>query len=317
MRELFIGCGGWQFFNVPGDKLSQYASVYNFVEVNRTFYGFPSRNQCLQWKKATKGKNFRFALKCNRQITHDNLLEPTEENFILMEKMIELCRDLDAVALVFQTPIFRLTDSKLRRIEDFFEQVRVDDVPFTWEIRGDLSSLPSSCLDALKNIFKTNSITHCTDFSRSIRPLHVADVAYTRIFGLGRKNMWQLSDPEIILLHKQLYSFLKDSTTVVSFHTQRMEIDAARLKTYHDSKSLMPTSTTIGLKAFMERIAEFDRFPISKKELLAAHGWKIFDLTMKLRPRMNQILDLLPRREYHSFEGIEKEVKNIISPSHD
>lgn len=315
MHELYVGCGGWQYFQVSGPKLPQYASIFNFVEVNQSFYAIPSIQQCISWKRATEGKAFRLAVKCNRRITHDLLLEPEEENFVLMKEMHKVCNALDAIALVFQTPHFKLTSSKLSRIDEFFEQVQQGDLQLVWELRGDLSSTSSEVQEALTRLLIKYEITHGVDFSKPTRPLHVSSLGYSRIFGKGKKNMWQFSDPEIIQLNKRVQVLLKDIPVALSFHTMRMEIDAARLKSYHQDLTLLPTSTSIGLKAFMERIEEFDRFPIARRELLEAHGWKIFDLTKKIRPRMVQILDQLPNKTYESYQDIQKEVGKIIPSS--
>lgn len=315
MHELYVGCGGWQYFQVSGPKLPQYASIFNFVEINRTFYAIPSKEQYMSWKRAIKGKPFRFAVKCNRRITHDLLLEPEEENFVLMKEMNKVCNTLDAIALVFQTPQFKLTSSKLSRIDEFFEQVHQGDLQLVWELRGDLSSTSLQVQDALIKLLIKHEITHCVDFSKPRQPIHVSSLGYSRIFGKGKKNMWQFSDPEIIQIDKRAQVLLKDIPVALSFHTMRMEIDAARLKAYHQDLTLLPTSTSIGIKAFMERIEEFDHFPIAKRELLEAHGWKIFDLTKKIRPRMVQILDQLPNKTYESHKAIQKEVRKIIPAS--
>ncbi len=75
----YVGCSGWQYrhwrglFYRPGlpqrEWLSHYASHFNTVEVNSTFYGLPSEESLRRWGE-TVGDGFVFALKGSRLVTH-------------------------------------------------------------------------------------------------------------------------------------------------------------------------------------------------------------------------------------------------------
>jgi uncharacterized protein YecE (DUF72 family) len=42
LTDYLIGTGGWAYFNVPGKpSLKAYSEVFNFAEVNYTFYEYP------------------------------------------------------------------------------------------------------------------------------------------------------------------------------------------------------------------------------------------------------------------------------------
>jgi uncharacterized protein YecE (DUF72 family) len=42
LTDYLIGTGGWVYFQVPGKpSLKAYSEVFNFVEVNYTFYEYP------------------------------------------------------------------------------------------------------------------------------------------------------------------------------------------------------------------------------------------------------------------------------------
>jgi uncharacterized protein YecE (DUF72 family) len=64
------------------DFLRQYASVFNSVEGNATFYGLPSQDTVARWKEETPD-GFRFCFKFPRTVSHDLKLvgaqEPTLE----------------------------------------------------------------------------------------------------------------------------------------------------------------------------------------------------------------------------------------------
>ncbi len=70
----------WQddFFSTgarQGDFLAEYASVFNTVEGNTTFYRVPTTETSARWAAAVS-PDFRFCLKLERGITHDALLAP-------------------------------------------------------------------------------------------------------------------------------------------------------------------------------------------------------------------------------------------------
>lgn len=73
----------WQggFFTADAtaqDYLSQYASVFNTVEGNTTFYAIPSEAQVACWLEQTQAHDFRFCFKMPKMITHDLKLQRCE-----------------------------------------------------------------------------------------------------------------------------------------------------------------------------------------------------------------------------------------------
>ena len=42
VTEYLVGTGGWAYFTVPNKQsLKAYSEIFNFVEVNYTFYEYP------------------------------------------------------------------------------------------------------------------------------------------------------------------------------------------------------------------------------------------------------------------------------------
>ena len=79
MRPVRIGCSGWQYkswretFYPEGlgqqRWLAHYASVFDTVEVNSTFYRLASREAVARWVEQTP-EGFVFTLKASRYLTH-------------------------------------------------------------------------------------------------------------------------------------------------------------------------------------------------------------------------------------------------------
>jgi uncharacterized protein YecE (DUF72 family) len=86
--EYFLGCSGW-YYNDWAEKfypedlakkkwLQFYSEHFNTVEINNTFYRFPTEKQLENWCNKTPS-NFVFTLKANRLITHRKRFQNTKD----------------------------------------------------------------------------------------------------------------------------------------------------------------------------------------------------------------------------------------------
>lgn len=83
-----IGCSGWQYRGWRGDFypadlplarwFSHYASKFDTVELNNSFYRLPEREMFVRWRRAAPA-GFLFAVKASRYLTHmKKLKEPAD-----------------------------------------------------------------------------------------------------------------------------------------------------------------------------------------------------------------------------------------------
>ena len=88
---IWIGTSGWIYPDWVGrfyppklpvrDHLSYYAQHFPTVEVNRSFYRLPTRDQFCRWAEQTVCyPGFRFAVKASRYITHMKKLQDAEDS---------------------------------------------------------------------------------------------------------------------------------------------------------------------------------------------------------------------------------------------
>ena len=79
MEDLHIGTAGWQLPKAlndttrKGSHLERYADLFNAVEINSTFYR-PHQVKTFERWAASVPKEFRFAVKMHRAITHEQRL---------------------------------------------------------------------------------------------------------------------------------------------------------------------------------------------------------------------------------------------------
>jgi len=119
--EYLVGTGGWAYFQVPDRQpLEAYSQVFNFVEVNHTFYEYPDSRTVENWRKRVP-RDFTFAVRCHHDLTHIIGIKPVDESYRVLARMMEYCGILEAPFLVLETPHSYVLDNKaVGEARDFF-----------------------------------------------------------------------------------------------------------------------------------------------------------------------------------------------------
>lgn len=87
--QAYVGCAKWNKADLKGfypkgtkDELTYYATQFNSIELNATFYGMPSSEQVITWKEKTPA-DFKFFPKLTNTVSHFkrliNVKEPVEQ----------------------------------------------------------------------------------------------------------------------------------------------------------------------------------------------------------------------------------------------
>ncbi len=102
MEEVRIGCSGWSYrdwrgsFYPPGTPssrwLSHYATVFDTVEINATFYRLPAKTTVHEWAEQVPA-GFRFAVKGSRYLTHMRRLRDMKTGLARFWERIEPLRE--------------------------------------------------------------------------------------------------------------------------------------------------------------------------------------------------------------------------------
>ena len=84
--RVLIGTSGWEYDSWVGSfyegrdgLLRRYAQRFTTVEVNSTFYGLPDERTIHEWIEAIADREFTFAVKASRYITHMKKLKDPED----------------------------------------------------------------------------------------------------------------------------------------------------------------------------------------------------------------------------------------------
>ena len=296
LPDLLVGTGGWSYFKVPNKpSLKAYSEVFNFAEVNYTFYQYPNARVVEGWRK-TVPKDFTFSVRCHQDLTHKIGFKPVDEAYQVFGQMVTYCRLLDSPFLVLETPTnYVLDDNSLNAAQDFFASVSLKGVRLVWEIRAPVT-------EQAVNLMRDLNIVHCIDISVA-KPTGWSDVGYTRLFGKGKHNVWQFTDEELQKIDKNA-SESKAKVVALSYHGARMIKDALRFKQFKLTGRFLPVTPFTGLDSARAVLSEDAVFPSSKQSLISDQGWKVFDLTAEKRLHLSELLSKLPQKTYASVDEV-------------
>jgi uncharacterized protein YecE (DUF72 family) len=304
VTKYLVGTGGWAYFKVPGQSsLRAYSRIFNFVEVNYTFYKYPVIGMVEHWRK-TVPTDFTFSVRCHQDLTHRIGLKPVEEAYAVFSQMTGICRVLNAPFLHLETPPrYTFDEQKIKEARDFFEGASLKGIRLAWEMRAEPT------LEVV-NLMEELGIVHSVDLSREV-PAFKSDLVYTRLFGKGEHNIYQFTDEELEEIDGKI---LKSEAKIVvaSFHGLRMSVDAARLRTYKEKEVFLPVTAYTGADSARAVLSEDAQFPSTKAELVEHQGWKVVDLKADKRVHLSELLSKMPEKTYNSVDEVVKALEAYI-----
>jgi len=309
LTEYLIGTGGWAYFRVPGlQPLVAYSRLFNFVEVNSTFYEIPDLKSVESWRRMVP-PDFEFSVRCNKAVTHKHQFQLNEEAFDAFRKMIMICKTLKAEILHVQTPsLFAPNSANADLVRSFLASESSDDIRIAFEVRGANQALSSDFVKLMRDY----NMIHSVDLSNDEEPVYESNMLYSRLFGRGEHNIYQPTDQELKKIDDR--ALAKEYRKVmVSFHFVRMYKDAARLKIFKQTGRFPMATKSTGFKSLQEILGEDARFPALKQELIQHQGWKLIDLTKDERVRASEILQKLPEKTYKDVQEVIQAWKGVES----
>ena len=143
---LRIGASSWSFpdwrdvfypLQTPADRqLHYYATKFNSVEINTSFYALPAPKILLRWLESVPAE-FTFSLKAPREITHEKQLVNVER---ITGAYLDVVRSLGSAAApgLLQFPAAVSRSSAGRRLADFVDRLAgaAAEIPLSIEVRA-------------------------------------------------------------------------------------------------------------------------------------------------------------------------------------
>ncbi len=199
MANIRIGTSGWHYKHWVGKfypekfaaskMLAYYCDRFDTVEINNSFYMLPKIETLSAWREATP-RNFEFAIKASRFLTHNKKLKEPENalhNFLPRAEALQ--RKLGPI--LFQLP--PKWGINLYRLSEFLEAL-----PryhrYTFEFRE-----PSWMNDSVYELLRKHNAAFCIyELAGFHSPIEITgDWTYIRLHGPGGKYQGSYSDEKL------------------------------------------------------------------------------------------------------------------------
>lgn len=129
-KKYLIGTSGWNYphwkerfypENIrKKDWLTHYSGTFDTVEINYSFYRWPSRETLERWRSASPS-GFKFTLKAPRMITHIKRLKDAEGKLKDLYSLGKTLKDRMGCYLFQLPPDFRREEKNTNRLERFLK----------------------------------------------------------------------------------------------------------------------------------------------------------------------------------------------------
>ena len=184
--DVFVGCAKWNKQDLKGfyprgtkDELAYYATQFNAIELNATFYNSPSKEQVLTWKEKTPA-GFHFFPKLPNQISHFRRLLNVQEPTVAFCDAVSLFED--KLGMTFLQLHDNFKPDQLERLTAYLEAFPKG-IPLAVEVRNKAWFVDQEILDA---------------YTLLLERLHVANVL---VDTAGRRDLlhMRLTSPQAFI----------------------------------------------------------------------------------------------------------------------
>lgn len=134
----YLGCSGWYYWHwrdsfyegIGKSKwFDHYASTFNTVELNSTFYRFPKESTVKGWYRKAP-KDFVYTLKANRAITHTKKFKGTKRLVKDFYKVADVLEEKLGCILFQLPPSVHYKEKKLMEILDQLDKEKKNAIEF-------------------------------------------------------------------------------------------------------------------------------------------------------------------------------------------
>lgn len=165
LQTVSIGCAKWNKSDLKGfyprgvkDELEYYATQFNSIELNATFYNLYKEDQILKWKERTPA-DFKFFPKLPRYVSHIKRLQEGYQDY-LNDYLVGIQAFGDQLGMLFLQlhDNFGPKKENFDRLKSFIDQFPKD-LPLAIELRHQ-DWFKGDVADEVHNIFVKNNITN-------------------------------------------------------------------------------------------------------------------------------------------------------------
>lgn len=163
LKNISIGCAKWNKTDLKGfypkgtkDELTYYATQFNSIELNATFYGMPTSEQVLTWKEKTPA-DFKFFPKITNTVSHFRRLLNIDD--VVTQFATAVLNFDEKLGMVFLQLHDNFKPKDYERLEQFVNKWPKE-VPLAIELRNTEWFTDEEIFDKTCQLFEDNSITN-------------------------------------------------------------------------------------------------------------------------------------------------------------
>lgn len=199
--EVSIGCAKWNKTDLKGfypkgtkDELTYYATQFNSIELNATFYGMPSPDQVTTWKEKTPA-DFKFFPKITNTVSHFRRLLNVDD--VVTQFATSVLNFDEKLGMVFLQLHDNFKPKDFERLESFIQKWP-QEIPLAVELRNNEWFADEEIFDKTTALFETKNITNIiVDTAGRRDMLHMrltTPVAFIRYVGANAESDYQRLD---------------------------------------------------------------------------------------------------------------------------
>lgn len=193
--EISIGCAKWNKTDLKGfyprgtkDELSYYATQFNSIELNATFYSLPSPDQVKIWKNKTP-KDFKFFPKIVNTVSHYRRLINTTD--VVTQFATSIMNFEEKLGMVFLQLHDNFKPKDFDRLKKFIQEWP-QEIPLAIELRNNEWFSDEDIFNSTMNLFEKHQITNIiVDTAGRRDMLHMrltTPVAFIRYVGANAES---------------------------------------------------------------------------------------------------------------------------------
>ncbi|MCU7618739.1 DUF72 domain-containing protein [Chryseobacterium sp. PBS4-4] len=163
LENISIGCAKWNKTDLKGfypkgtkDELTYYATQFNSIELNATFYGMPTSEQVLTWKEKTPA-DFKFFPKITNTVSHFRRLLNIDD--VVTQFATAVLNFDEKLGMVFLQLHDNFKPKDYERLEQFVNKWPKE-VPLAIELRNTEWFTDEEIFDRTCQLFEDNNITN-------------------------------------------------------------------------------------------------------------------------------------------------------------
>jgi uncharacterized protein YecE (DUF72 family) len=183
------------------DWLRYYASIFDYVEIDSSFYRMPNLFTVKNWYKKTP-EHFRFTAKFPKSITHDKRLKNISKELEHFHQIMLPLKDKTLALLIQLPPSLKITEGIENMRQHLIPQLDSNNFRYAVEVRD-----RSWFQDLAYNFFADNNICMVWSQLAELRtpPIATTDFLYLRFIGdrsIDEKDFGKIQKDRVIEMKK-------------------------------------------------------------------------------------------------------------------